>query len=83
MEPRRPVKYGIGCILVDCILIVEAIVNICTGRMTWVELFTIIVLSIIFAVLLIALIKKNTKKKKDQFNSTKEQERTTENSSDS
>lgn len=71
MKPGRSVKYGVGCIIVDFILIVEAIINIRTGRITGIELFTIIVLSIVFATLLVALIKKNMRKKRDQYKSTR------------
>ena len=71
MKPGRSVKYGVGCIIADCILIVEAIINIRTGRIPGIELFTIIVLSIIIAIFLVALVKKNNRKNRDQYKSTK------------
>jgi hypothetical protein len=74
MKPEKPIKYGIGCIILDFFLIVEAIIDVRTGRTTGVELFAIITLSITLAAVLVALIKKHIRKKKDQFNSSRTDE---------
>lgn len=71
MKPNKPIKYGIGYIILDCVLIVEAFIDVRTGRITGVELFAIITLSITLAAVLVALIKNSIRKKKGQSNSTK------------
>lgn len=71
MKPEKPIKYGIGCIFLDFFLIVEAIIDVRTGRTTGVELFAIITLSITLAAVLVALIKNSIRKNKGQSNSTK------------
>lgn len=58
MKPGSSTKYGIGFIIADCLLIVEAIINIRTGRITGSELFVIVGLSIIIGLILYGLAKK-------------------------
>lgn len=66
MNPKRPIKYGLGWIILDCILLIDTIHEIRTGRMTWVTLLTIMVVSVTLAILLVASIKRNRKKKREQ-----------------
>lgn len=74
MDEKRPVKYGIGWIILDCILLLSTLNDIRTGKMTWETLFAIIVLSMILAVILVASIKKYRKKKREQSHSAKTEE---------
>lgn len=74
MKPRRPEKYVFGSIIADCILIVEAIIDIRTGRLTWVKLLMLIMLSIFSAILLSILIKRSIRKKREKFKTTRKGE---------
>lgn len=59
MKSGKIVKYGMGLILFDCCyLLIEAFVDIRTGRMTTSEWLTLITLSITTAILIVALMKK-------------------------
>lgn len=71
MDEKRRRSYGIGWIILDCILLLSTLNDIRTGKMTWETLFAIIVLSVILAVILVASIKKYRKKKREQSHSIK------------
>ena len=64
MDPRSKIKYGLGCLIADCVLILEAIVDIYSGRLTPTELFLQIALCAILTVLVIALLKRYVRKNK-------------------
>ena len=64
MKSKQPMRYGIGLILFDCYMFVEAFIDVRAGRMTNKELFTLIVLSVISAFFLVALLKKKIQKER-------------------
>lgn len=63
MKLDRSVKYGIGSLIVDVLLIIEIAVDVYTGNTTWLTLFAIIALSIILGVTIFKLLKKTVKKR--------------------
>lgn len=71
MDEKRHRSYGIGWIILECVLLLSTLNDIRTGKMTWETLFTIIVLSVILAIIVVASIKKYRKKKREQSHSTK------------
>ena len=64
MKPARPIKYGIGWLILDCFLIVETILDIRTGKFTVNELCMVILVSLISAILLIKIFKKRREKER-------------------
>ena len=54
----RTVKYGIGSIIIDCLLMVGAIIEICTGRKTLNDMLVPIILCAIYAIAIVALVVK-------------------------
>ena len=54
----RIVKYGIGSIIIDCLLMVGAIIEICTGRKTLNDMLVPIILCAIYAIAIVALVVK-------------------------
>ena len=78
MKPRSSVKYGIGFVIADCLLIVEAIINIRTGRITGTALLVIVALSVMIGIILFALAKKHVRGNRGASGSAKvtEQEST-------
>ena len=71
MKSGRPLKYGIGYIIGFCLLVIEAVINVRTGKLTGMELFTVIVLCTIFGVVMVALAKRIIRKRRERFRSTK------------
>jgi len=66
MNAKRPIRYGIGWIILDCILLIDTINDLRTGRMTWVTLLTIMVVSVTLAILLVALARRCRNKEREQ-----------------
>ena len=71
MDPRSKIKYGLGCLIADCVLILEAVIDIYTGKLTQTELILQIVLCVIFTVPVVVLFKRIARKDKQRFNSKK------------
>lgn len=65
MRSRGIGKYSIGFIIADCLLIIEAIIEIHIGKLTWSEFAMLIILSLLFAIPIVALIKKKKRKHKE------------------
>ena len=68
MQPRT-VKYGIGSIIVDCLLVIGAIIEICTGRKTLNDMLVPIILCAIYAIAIVALFVKHKIKSRKQSSS--------------
>ena len=60
--PRKEIKYGIGSIIADCILIVEVIIDIYTGKLTWYNLLILILLSILLGITIVVLMRRRRRK---------------------
>ena len=71
MELKQSIKYGIGTAIADCLLVIEAIINLQTGKFTWIEFYTLIVLSVILAIFTVVLLKRRTRKKAHKMNQQK------------
>jgi len=65
MGLKRPKKYGIWCILADCILLIELIIDIKVGRFTWPRFLIIISLILLTTAIAVPLIKKAVGWKKE------------------
>lgn len=76
MKPEQLRSYGVGSLLIDCLLFVDAIIDICTGKFTMDDLLTLLSINLLLAIPLIILIKKKmTKRRKpSKLRSTEEQE---------
>lgn len=61
MRPRET-KFGIGWIIADCLMMVEVIIEIYTGELTWPDLLLLILLSIILGISVVVLIKRYKRK---------------------
>ena len=55
-------KYGIGAALADVILLIELIVDICTGQLTWKGLLMLVLFSVLSGILVFSLIKRHRRK---------------------
>ena len=60
--PPKETKYGIGSIIADCILLVEVIIDICTGKLTWYNLLILILLSILLGITIVVLMRRRRRK---------------------
>ena len=77
MSPKET-KYGIGAIIADCLLMVEVIVDIYTGELTWFKLLIFILLGTILSATIIALARRRRRKERAQFSAkTSEKEKST------
>ena len=63
MSPKET-KYGIGSIIADCFLLVEVIIDIYTGKLTWFNLLAFILLSIILVAIIITLMRRRRRKER-------------------
>jgi membrane protein implicated in regulation of membrane protease activity len=72
--PPKETKYGIGSIIADCILLVEVIIDICTGKLTWFNFLVFILLSIILVALISTLMRRRRKKERERFSTTTSEE---------
>lgn len=61
MRPRET-KFGIGWIIADCLMIVEVIIEIYTGELTWSDFLLLIFLSVILGTSVFMLMKRHRKK---------------------
>lgn len=73
MELDRLKSYGVGCFLTDCIAIIDLVVDLRTGGLTIFSFLNVTMLSVISAVFIIALVKRDIRKKKERFQLTKEE----------
>ena len=64
MNPKRLKGYGLGCILMDSLLLIDLAIRMYTGKTTWVELVMLIVLSVLIVIPVVVLIRKNRRKGK-------------------
>ena len=64
MNPRSKIRYGIGCLIADSVLILEAVIDIYTGKITPTELIFQIMLCVILTVPVIVLLKKYARNNK-------------------
>ena len=63
MKPTK-IKYGIGMIIGDCILLADLIIDIYKGELTWVTLLTILLWSTVLVIPLVALMKRYVRKER-------------------
>ena len=78
MDPRSKLKYGLGCLIADCVLILEIIIDIYTGRLTQTELLLQIMFCVILTVPVVVLFKRIAKKDKQRFGSKKTEDQNSE-----
>lgn len=71
MKLDRSVKYGIGSLITDVLLIIEVAIDIYTGNTTWLNLWAIIVLSLILGIIIYRLLKKTVGGRRTQKDSAK------------
>lgn len=64
MKSNNETKYSWGYILADCILLLNAIVDVLSGKTTLQEILVLLVISVLSACLLFSWIKKRTEKRK-------------------
>ena len=77
--PPKETKYGIGAFILDCILLVELISDIKTGRMTWFTLLAFLLFATILSYTLIVLARQRRRKERERFRvKTSEEEKDTE-----
>ena len=77
--PPKETKYGIGAIIADCILLVELISDIKTGRMTWFTLLAFLLFATILSYTLVVLARQRRRKERERFRvTTSEEEKDTE-----
>lgn len=57
-------KYGIGCVIADCLLVIDLAIDIFSGQLTWHGLLMLIVLSVFMGALMFSLIKRMRKNRK-------------------
>lgn len=76
MKTGKPSKYGIGWIIVDCLLLFEVLRDIRAGRLALNEWYTIVLASIILGILLVAVFKKRIKKERAQCRSASKETQT-------
>ena len=72
MKPNRGVKYSIGALIVDGLLILETANDVRTGKLTWMEFCIIIMVCMIITFLLAAIFRRSRRKYKNQFKPPKE-----------
>ena len=58
MKPKGTAHYGVGYILTDCILLLDAIIDICTGETTIKEILALAILSVLTVCLFFAWLKR-------------------------
>ena len=76
--PPREIKYGIGSIIADCILLVEVISDIKTGRLTWFTLLAFLLFSAILSYTFVVLARQKRRKERERFSAkTSEEEKDT------
>ena len=63
--PQKETKYGIGAIIADCLLLVEVIIDIYTGKLTWFNLLILILLSIILGITIVVLMRRRRRKERE------------------
>ena len=74
--PPREIKYGIGSIIADCILLVEVISDIKTGRLTWFTLLAFLLFSAILSYTFVVLARQKRRKERERFSAkTSEEEK--------
>ena len=64
MDPRSKLKYGIGSLIADCILILEIIIDLYTGRSTPTKLLWAIAFCAILTIPVVVLLRKYARKRK-------------------
>lgn len=57
MDPRKSIKYGVGCIIADCLLLLEIIIGICKGEVTTIDIAKPLVLIIVIVIPVLIWIK--------------------------
>ena len=63
MKSNKTTNYGWGYILADCILLIDAIIDVCEGETTTYELLILCVLCVVTACSLLWWIKKRRNRK--------------------
>lgn len=63
MKSNNSGKYGVGWILLDCILLIDTIVDISTGKLTTANLCMMIIFSLLLTILVVAWIKAAIKRR--------------------
>ena len=58
------IKYGIGGLIGDCILLADLIIDIYKGELTWVTLLTILLWSLVLAIPIFVLMKRYVRKER-------------------
>ena len=64
MDPRSKLKYGIGCLIGDCILILKDVIDLCTGKTTPKEMYLQIAFCAILIVPVVVLLRSYAKKRR-------------------
>ena len=72
--PRKEIKYGIGSIIADCILIVEVIIDINTRNVTLFTLLAFILFGAILSYTLVVLARQRRRKERERFRVTTSEE---------
>ncbi len=62
MKSNRGVKYSIGALIVDGLLILETANDVRTGKLTWMEFCIIIMVCMIITFLLAAIFRRRRRK---------------------
>ncbi|MBE6941563.1 MAG: hypothetical protein E7455_04715 [Ruminococcaceae bacterium] len=76
--PAKKITYGIGAFILDCILLVELISDIKTGRMTWFTLLAFLLFATILSYALVVLARQRRRKERERFSvKTSEEEKDT------
>ena len=63
MKEKQQGKYGVGWILLDCLLFVELFIDIYSGKITVIQIIKFVVFSATVAFFLTALFRKKRKRK--------------------
>jgi len=63
MDPRKLKKYGIGCIVADCVFLLEMIIGIYKGDITASDIYLPLALSSVLAIPIIVWIKTRKRQK--------------------
>ena len=72
--PPKETKYGIGAIIADCILLVELISDIKTGRLTWFTLLAFLLFGAILSYTFVVLARQKRRKERERFSTTASEE---------
>ena len=65
MKPEQLRKYGIGSLLIDCLLVGDTVLDIIAGKFTIDDLLALLSINLLLAIPLIILIKKKMTRRRN------------------